>query len=213
MSHSDRIEAPNYSLEADLDDLDHDAWSLAHPVLLTRYWSGKSAPASRHARANVLWTDSALLARFVCDQHEPLVINSSPQTGKKTIGLWNRDVCELFLLPDLTKPNFYFEFEAAPTGEWLDLALRITADGRETDWEYSSGMTTASLVRNNEIVTGVRIPWSNRLPKPGVGDEWLANLCRCVGAGEDRGYLAWRPTFTPLPNFHVPERYGRLLFR
>jgi hypothetical protein len=213
MSGPDRFEAAHSSIEVRVDDLDHDAWNLTTPVLLSHYWCGETAPASRHARARLLWTESALLAHFVCQQQEPLIINSTPQTEKKTLRLWDRDVCELFLLPDLTKPDCYFEFEAAPTGEWLDVALRKTVDGRETDWEYSSGMTTAARLHGNEVIIAIRIPWGGQLGKPNAGDEWGMNLCRCVGSGKGRGYLAWRPTFTPLPNFHVPKRFGKLLFR
>jgi len=56
------------------------------------------------------------------------------------------------------------------------------------------------------------IPWSKRIPKPKCGDEWKANLFRCVGPDEATRYLAWRPTRTPEPNFHVPEVFGVLRF-
>jgi hypothetical protein len=212
MTSCDRIEASFSPLEICIENLDHNAWAQADPVLLSCYWSGERAPASRQATARVLWTASALFVHFVCQQQEPLVVSTAPQTYQKTLGLWDRDVCELFLLPDLAKPSCYFEFEAAPTGEWLDVALRDTTAGRETDWDYSSGMTTACRINNNEVVMAIRVPWSHQMAKPEAGDEWRANLCRCVGAGEHRGYLAWKPTFTPLPNFHVPTRFGRLLF-
>jgi hypothetical protein len=38
------------------------------------------------------------------------------------------------------------------------------------------------------------------------------NLCRCVGEDPDRGYLAWRPTHTAEPNFHVPTAFGTIVF-
>ena len=39
------------------------------------------------------------------------------------MGLWDRDVCEIFIAPDEHVIERYFEFEAAPTGEWLDVAI------------------------------------------------------------------------------------------
>jgi hypothetical protein len=135
-----------------------------------------------------------------------------PVTNQKTIGLWDRDVCEIFVAPDCSNPDLYFEFEAAPTGEWIDLGIRITKSGKETEWDYSSGMKTDASVAAERIVVGMLIPWSERIPKPNRGVQWRVNLFRCVGSDEATRYLAWRPTRTPEPNFHVPEAFGTLRF-
>jgi hypothetical protein len=108
----------------------------------------------------------------------------------------------------------YFEFEVAPTGEWLDLALRKTPEGRETDWGFYSGMTAAARVAEDALTLAMRVPWEafGVVEVPRAGALWRVNLFRCVGAGESRGYLAWQPTCAPEPNFHVPEKFGWLLF-
>jgi alpha-galactosidase len=41
---------------------------------------------------------------------------------------------------------------------------------------------------------------------------WRANFYRVEGTTEPRSYLAWQPTGTPEPNFHVPAAFGRLRF-
>jgi hypothetical protein len=41
---------------------------------------------------------------------------------------------------------------------------------------------------------------------------WRANFYRCEGTKEPRTYLAWRPTDSPEPNFHVPSAFGTLRF-
>ena len=56
------------------------------------------------------------------------------------------------------------------------------------------------------------IPWDAFGKKPQPGDVWRGNLYRCVGEGEDRGYLAWQRTMTPVPDFHVPESFGEFRF-
>ena len=86
-------------------------------------------------------------------------------------------------------------------------------DERQTDWDFESGMTVAARIETDKVVTSMRIPWSNSIKKPEPGQEWRVNLCRCVGSDPDRGYLAWRPTYTEAPNFHVPMVFGRLRFR
>jgi hypothetical protein len=194
-------------------DLDHEAWKGASPVHLTRYWSGDEAPVGRHAEARVAWSGFALYVRFVCRQNEPLVASATPQTGTKTVGLWERDVCELFIARDAARPERYFEFEAAPTGEWLDLSIHQLPDARETDLEYRSGMSAAARVAVDRITIAMRIPWDGLGGAPAAGEAWRANLFRCVGAGARRGYLAWRPTRTARPNFHVPQAFGKLQFK
>lgn len=129
------------------------------------------------------------------------------------MGLWDRDVCEIFLAPDANVIERYVEFEAAPTGEWLDVAVHWAAEKRESDWEFNSGMTTAAHVANDRVTIAMRIPWNHWIHEPQTGEHWRANLFRCVGSGDTRGYLAWQPTRTPKPNFHVPQVFGLLVFK
>jgi hypothetical protein len=158
------------------------------------------------------WSDEALHVRFVGEQHEPLVVADSPITDRKTLGLWDRDVCEIFVAPDPAHPERYFEFEAAPTGEWVDLGLVVTSTGRETDWDFNSGMEAAARIEPKSVKIGIRIPWSDAIPKPAKGDVWRVNVFRCVGPEAPERYLAWRPTHAPEPNYHVPEAFGTLRF-
>ncbi len=194
-------------------DFDSAEWQRAESVSVTRYWSGAAAPSSRHAEARLLHTDANLLVRFVCRQDEPLIINPAPRTEEKTIGLWDRDVCEIFVAPGSKESNRYFEFEVAPTGEWLDLEIRHTPQGRMTNFRFRSGMTAAAHIAHDHVRVTMCIPWEAFGRRPEAENEvWRANLLRCVGAGETRGYLAWQPTRTEIPDFHVPEVFGRLLF-
>jgi hypothetical protein len=150
--------------------------------------------------------------RFDCRQHEPLIVSAEPVTDKKTLGLWDRDVCEVFLAPEADKPHLYYEFEAAPTGEWVDLGIQITPTGRVTDWDYQSRMSTATRVESDRLLIAIGIPWSNSIPKPQTGAEWRANYFRCISLHPEERYLAWRPTYAPEPNFHVPDAFGTLCF-
>jgi len=188
------------------------SWEQYAPVRIEHYWSGEPAMASRHAEARVCWSSEALHVRFVGRQQEPLVVSDNPRTDKKTLGLWDRDVCEIFLAPNSTEPWRYFEFEAAPTGEWVDLGITVTPSGRETDWDFASGFTTAAILDEERLLVGMRIPWSKALPEPKAGEEWRVNVFRCVGPEAPERYLAWRPTRTAEPNFHVPEAFGTLRF-
>ena len=212
MHSNDLVKAQHIAADIAVDDFDHSAWTLSQPAFIAQYWSGASAPLHRHAEARLLWSSSALYARFVCPQEEPLVISSTPQTDTKTLGLWDRDVCEVFLAPNPSAPNHYFEFEAAPTGEWVDLEIQKSGDRRETNAAFHSGMSASASVRPQLVLVVLRIPWSESLPAPKSGERWRINLFRCIGKDPDRGYVTWRPTYTPEPSFHAPEAFGSLLF-
>lgn len=193
-------------------DLSHRTWELADEIVANRYWSGAEAEIGRHFSARLLWSDEGLHVRFAANCGEPVVLGERPDLAQKTMNLWDRDVCEIFVAPDRADPNRYFEFEVAPTGEWIDLAIRITPAGRETDWEYSSGMSSAAAVKDNSFEAAIAIPWSAFGKKPLPDEIWLGNLFRCVGRDPGRGYLAWRPTETEVPAFHVPEKFGEFVF-
>lgn len=207
------IEATHVATDLKVEDLTSSEWEKTKPALIDRYWSGAPAPAGRHAEARILWSDKAMHLRFVGHQAEPLIVSSNPDKSKKAMGLWDRDVCEIFIAPDANVVERYFEFEAAPTGEWLDVAIHWSAGKRESDWEFQSHMTTAARVDKDRVTIAMRIPWNHWIHKPERAERWRINLLRCVGKDPDRGYLAWQPTRTPEPNFHVPQVFGWLVFK
>ena len=192
--------------------LDHPAWQAAAGIRVGRYWSGEEAPVSRHFVTNLLWSTSSLYIRFEAEQHEPLVVSDEPEIISKTLSLWERDVCEVFIAPDREQSERYFEFEVAPTGEWVDLAIHAKPGRRETDQNYSSGMRTAASIGVSKVMMAMKIDWQAFGKTPVAGDVWAGNIFRCIGSGPTRGYLAWLPTLTPTPNFHVPERFGEFVF-
>jgi hypothetical protein len=194
-----------------ITELDHPTWKRALDLKVTTYWNGFDAPAGRQFKVRMLWSDSALYVRFAATQAEPLVISDKPELTKKTHKLWERDVCELFLAPDKNEPRRYPEFEIAPTGEWLDLVVDWRKE-EPRDWEYSSGMEPAARIEKDKVVMAFKIPWKAFGRKPSAGDVWPGNLYRAVGSGETRGYLAWSPTMTNQPQFHVPEKFGEFVF-
>jgi len=206
------IRVRHVGIDLTAKDLSHAEWNNVQPVRIDRYWSGEAAPTDRHAEARILWSSKALHIRFICNQGEPIVVSKTPQFLHKTMSLWDRDVCEIFIAPDPNVVERYFEFEAAPSGEWLDVAIHITPEKRESDWEFHSGMTTAARVEKDRVIIAMRIPWNHWIHEPQKGERWRANLFRCVGSGAARGYLAWQPTRMPQPNFHVPQAFGSLFF-
>ena len=195
-----------------ISELDNKSWDKAKTVLIDKYWSGENAPSGRQFKAKLLWSDSAIYVRFEANQSEPLIVSETPNLTTKTKGLWDRDVCEIFLAPNAQEFRKYFEFEIAPNGEWIDLGIYQKPDERITDCDYSSGMQSKSLIEKDKIWMAIKIEWKAFGKVPKAGDVWLGNIFRCVGSGETRGYLAWSPTLTKEPSFHVPKKFGEFEF-
>lgn len=195
-----------------ISELDDPVWRQAKLTEIGFYWSGKTAPDGRRFSARMLWSDKNLYVRFEANQKEALIVSEKANLKTKTRGLWDRDVCEIFIAPDKNEPRKYFEFEIAPNGEWIDLGIDLTSGTRLTDWDYRSGMESAVRVEHSRVVMAIKIPWSAFGRTPKAGDVWMGNLLRCVGKDPDRGYLAWQPTLTKEPAFHVPEKFGEFEF-
>jgi hypothetical protein len=212
MTNNTRLKISHINNDFPITELQNAAWKSAKEVSIQRYWSGEAAPEGRHAKARLLWSKTALYIRFEANQDEPLVVSDPPNLAVKTLGLWDRDVCEIFIAPDKTTRNKYFEFEIAPNGEWIDLGIEVLPAKRVTDWDYKSGMESKAVIEDKKIVMAIRIPWKAFGKMPAAGDIWLGNLFRCVGRDPTRGYLAWQPTGTKTPNFHVPDKFGEFEF-
>lgn len=212
MDEKPKAEIKYISEDFSISELDNKVWKKAKSIKTKHYWSGDEAPKGRRFKTKLLWSDTSLYVRFEANQKEPLVVSDEPNLESKTKGLWDRDVCEIFLAPRKEEFRKYFEFEVAPTGEWIDLGIYQKPDERITDWDYKSGMKTAALIEDKKVIMAFKVKWNAFGVTPKVGDVWLGNILRAVGKDPDRGYLAWSPTLTEKPNFHVPEKFGQFEF-
>jgi len=95
-------------------------WQSAKPVTFCADWQGKNADPDRQTQVRVLWTPQTLYLRFECRYREIFVFADSDPNGRRD-HLWDRDVAEVFLQPDPSRPRYYKEFEVSPNGFWIDL--------------------------------------------------------------------------------------------
>lgn len=206
----------SYSSEdISIGDWENDFWKNCPKAEIKNYWSGDLAEDARKSEVQMAWTENSLLIRFAGNQREPLNVNSGTNLTKKNKKLWERDVFEIFIAPSAENVRNYFEFEVAPTGEWLDLKIQISPSGErqpDFDFDFDSGMEVSARILQGEVQATMKIGWDALGKKPNAGDVWRGNLFRCVGEGETRGYLAWQPTETAEPDFHVPDKFGYFEF-
>jgi hypothetical protein len=200
---------PSPKLTIDFSDV---SWQNAVCHKIDREWNGQLAPAELHTTARVIWSGDEIVFGFECGYTE-LDIDEEYDLNRERHALWDRDVCEAFLRSPIEPHEMaYREFEVAPTGQWCDLLVdRIRM---WHDWEWTSGMRTASEINPAEKVwrAVMAIPFDAFGCSPQPGDVWYGNLFRISKFQGARRYLAFSPTLTEEPNYHVPDRFIRFKF-
>lgn len=191
---------------------DAPAWQHVPVASLTRTWHGDAAPAGLETAVRLLWTADALWLGFTCRFTE-LDIDDVVDTAAERHGLWERDVCEVFVQsPHEPSRQSYKEFEVAPTGQWFDVAIRTPR--LDIDWAWDGGIATAAAIDRTagEWRATLRVPFTAFGGAPRSGETWRANLFRIGRVGGVRHFLAFAPTGTPQPDFHVPDAFVALRF-
>lgn len=184
--------------------------SVIHSI--ANNWQGQAAPSELMTTARLLWTPKEIILGYECYYRE-LDIDEVFDVNVERHALWDRDVCEVFIRSPLEPDDrIYKEFEVAPTGQWVDLLInRIDLTH---DWKWKSGMKTLAQIDEAQKIwrAAMAIPFSAFEIYPQPGDEWKANLFRVSRLNGERQFLAYAPTFTEKPNYHVPEKFVTLRF-
>ena len=195
-------------------------WNKARPIVFCSDWQGKNPDEQRETHLRVLWSAQTLYLRFDCKDRD-LHWFAEPEPNGRRDHLWDRDVTEAFLQPDPVRKSYYREFEVSPNGMWIDLDI---FPGGLAD--LKSGLTKSVIMHENDRRWSAELAIPMKALTRGFDPRviWRANFYRVEGTGEGtvletverkkgpRAYLAWQPTGTAEPNFHVPKRFGRLRF-
>lgn len=162
------------------------------------------------------WTDSDLYLLFISPYTE-LNLWLPADNSKDRLNLWDKDVVEFFLGDDWMNIRHYREFEIAPTGDWVDLAIDLDHDSYGAEW--NSGWQRQGRIDEKKHIwyAAARVPLSSVSDlRVKDGTKWRVNLYRIDGLGEDpqRHFMCWQQTCVVNrdPN-HVPEHFGTLIFK
>jgi alpha-galactosidase len=196
------------------DDIHLDAahpareWERAMAVRFCSDWQGRNPDPERETQVRLLWSPRRLYLRFECRYRELFVFENADPDGRRN-HLWDRDVAEAFVQPDPSRERYYREFEVSPNGMWID--LDIFPGGLK---DLKSGIERAVELDEQLQVwrAELAIPMTSLTSSFDPTKTWRANFYRIEGGKEPRAYLAWQPTNTPEPNFHVPSAFGYLRF-
>lgn len=178
------------------------------PLRFGADWQGKNADPERETEVRLLWTQQILFLWFRA-RYRTITVFHDPQPNGRRDQLWDRDVAEVFLQPDRSNLRRYKEFEVSPNGFWIDLDI---APGEKHD--LKSGLKRRMILDEVQKiwVAELAIPMKCLVGRFDPAAAWRVNFYRVEGAEEPRFYSAWRPTGTAVPNFHVPEAFGELVF-
>ncbi len=184
------------------------SWEVAKAFHFNADWQGKNADPERATEVRLLWTPESLYLRFQAKYRVITVFSDADRNGRRD-QLWDRDVVEVFLQSNLSEPRRYKEFEISPNGLWIDLDI---APGEKHDLKSGLQRRVKLNETNKTWIAELVLPMKSLVEHFDPATTWKVNFYRVEGATELRFYSAWQPTGTPLPNFHVPEAFGRLVF-
>lgn len=187
-----------------IDGVVDEAWSKAKPVAWTTDWAGEDTGIRTQAR--FAWSPTALYALFELEGAHFNVDTSRP-IAEERAKLYAEDCVEMFLDTTPGSPKRYYEIEVGPFGHFFDLAV----DGKKSDTDWSADLKIATkrdaAAHTATIELAIRSP--DVVQSLAGNARFPLALYRMEGKSP-RKYLAWSPTRTKTPNFHVPEAFGTL---
>lgn len=183
------------------------SWAKATKVRWDTDWSGKKTGTFTSARFG--WSEGALYVLWELEGTGLFTDTTRPIATERS-RLYQEDCVELFLTPDPRNTSRYFEIEAGPYGHWFD--IDVDRAHKREDVAWSSGVKVGTT-RDAEKKTAII---ETAMSAPDVTAALRANAKLPVGlyrmeGRTERKYLAYRPTLTAKPNFHVPEAFATLV--
>jgi alpha-galactosidase len=184
------------------------SWEVSAPLRFSADWRGENADPERETEVRLLWTLESLYLRFRARFRVITVFPDAEPNGRRD-QLWDRDVAEVFLQTDPSHLCRYKEFEVSPNGFWVDLDI---SSGEKHD--LKSGLRRRVVLNKAAKiwVAELALPMKCLVERFNPMVTWRVNFYRVEGVAEPRFYSAWQPTRTAVPNFHVPEAFGELVF-
>jgi uncharacterized protein (DUF362 family) len=185
---------------------DEAAWSRATAVSFSSDWSGKETGVVTTVRW--LWDASGLYGMW---ELSSAGLNADATRAKDVDRpkLYEEDCVEVFVGESLAAPERYFEIEVGPFGQFLDLRVDRGAKVSEVAWSSGPEIATVADPVGHRATIEFALRGSDVRKLLKSGGELPFAMYRMEGKSP-RLYLAWSPTRTPKPNFHVPKAFGRL---
>lgn len=213
------LKGENLKLDAKGDEA---FWKRAQVVKWDTDWQGSSTGITTSVRL-AYEPEKAL---YLFWELEGAAFSNNPKDAKPEVEnreLWKYDVAEIFLGGAEFPAEKYFEIEVGPMDHFFDLVVNHhlpEGDPKRDDLDWSSGLrkkvihdpkakkVTIEMALEGPDIAKLLIPEA-RLPMALYRIEGTT----APNTTDGHFYLAWSPTMTEVPAFHVPGRFGRLLLQ
>jgi len=198
--------------------IEEPAWGKAQAVTFQFPWE-KASRLRCKTIARALWDDKDLYISFDCPDDPDLTARYT----RRDDPTYEEDTVEVFIMADPNQPTSYIGLEMNCLGTLYDylvvqkrlyaqfdlkgvrLKARINGTVNRSD-DHDRGWSLEVMIPLEDFKELTpRFP-----PKPGT--VWRFNLYRLDGLEPDRQYSLWSDVKTPAPNYHVPGRFGYLVF-
>src|ERR1700742_4554679 len=108
-------------------------WANAASAWIEKDCTDKLSYPDLKTEVRGFWTDTDLYLLF-SSPYKVLNLWLPADNSKDRLKLWDKDVVEFFLGDDWQNIRHYREFEIAPTGDWVDLAIDLDHDTYGAEW-------------------------------------------------------------------------------
>jgi uncharacterized protein (DUF362 family) len=191
-----------------IDGVTDATWNGVAPVSFDTDWSGAKTTTSTRVRA--AWSKSALYLLWELEG-AGIAVDATRPVKTEREKLYEEDCVELFFTPDPAQRTKYFEVEVGPLGHFFDLAVDRKTNKSDIAWSSQPEIATKVDREHHRATIEVALRAPEIVHALESGKRLPFALYRMEGKAP-RLYLAWSPTKTAKPNFHVPDAFGTLLF-
>lgn len=210
--------APKISAPPTIDGkLGDNVWQRVPPISLVLAETGK--PASKKTIARMCWDEKNLYVSFECEDADVWGTYT-----KRDDPVYIEEVVEIFVSPDCNL-KAYYEINVSPRNVVFDSLIGDPVKGSPTTaiatWNcegIGSAVAVNGTLDNRDDVdegwaTEISMPFAclgRSAPKP--GERWRLNLYRIDLKPVPVEFQAWSPTYYDPAAFHIPERFGTVIF-
>jgi hypothetical protein len=196
-------------------------WSRVEPV--GDFWLGDGLERPQlPTEVKLCWDEANLYIGYLCIDSD--IWGTMRNRDDR---LYEEEVAEAFLSSggDVTR---YYEFNFSPHNVVYDAQVECPEHGDrslmkvDVSWDCAGLRSAVQVVGTLDDHSDIDQHWTVEVALPfsqigrggrtaADGERWRANFYRIDRAGEGEG-SCWSPTLAKPPNFHVPERFGHLIF-
>lgn len=182
-------------------------WNTCDVLELSDTVTGLPPKESTEVRA--CWNSEFLYIRFL--SKDTNIVSDFEQRDDP---LYEQDVVEVFI-DEEDKGTRYLELEVSPRNIVFDAIIENNGVdsiiSTDKSWCFKDMHTSVYSNEEGYITTFITIPSMNFIHQIRQGDHWKVNFYRIDEALDGtREYQAWQPTGKV--NFHIPARFGTLVF-